>query len=480
MKRQLIIGLILVVLIGVCFGAYFGVDTYQKKKAEKAAEEAAALQLSDFQSDDVTKLILHTPDLDYTIEKNTSDDDGDSWLVASGDELHINTYYIDALCTYGCSLTATKDLGTADADKLETYGLSDPVSITYYTGDADKPEKTLYIGKQNPTKESFYVMHDDDDHVYLADANNTGYLYVTRTQLRYRYLMDDKTSDITQISLERDGQMVYNFSKTDNNADWKMTAPIETPIGINNAKLSSAFISLQQLEADDFGDSDVTPDKYAEYGFDQPAYRFQFTQSTGETTTLLVGEYDPLTTSYIKCLHVETNEILIFDSSYLSFLQTDTTSYMVSNVYKQGIENVSGLTVQYHGSFNDKTVDINSCFTIDNANSSYTFDGTAITANDAAEAFKTFYTAVSELSYESLEANTEIPADTDPALRLTYTLLDGSTHTVELVKRDDTTYWAFIDGTFTHAVVRQRALSGENKLLEAYTALQKAAASAAS
>ena len=140
MKRQLIIGLILVVLIGVCFGAYFGVDAYQKKKAEKAAEEAAALQLSDFQSDDVTKLVLHTPDLDYTIEKNTSDDDGDSWLVTSGDELHINTYYIDALCTYGCSLAATKDLGTADADKLETYGLSDPVSITYYTSDADKPE----------------------------------------------------------------------------------------------------------------------------------------------------------------------------------------------------------------------------------------------------------------------------------------------------------------------------------------------------
>ncbi len=38
--------------------------------------------------------------------------------------MHINTYYIDALCTYGCSLTATKDLGTADSDKLKTYGLS--------------------------------------------------------------------------------------------------------------------------------------------------------------------------------------------------------------------------------------------------------------------------------------------------------------------------------------------------------------------
>lgn len=40
---------------------------------------------------------------------------------------------------------------------------------------------------------------------------------------------------------------------------------------------------------------------------------------------------------------------------------------------------------------------------------------------------------------------------------------DGSTHTMDLVKKDDTTYWAFIDGTFTHAVVRQRALSGEDQ-----------------
>ena len=75
MKRQLIIGLILVLLIGVCFGAYFGVDYYQTQKEEKAAEEAAALQLSSFDSDAVTKLVIHTPELDYTIDK----DDNSQW-----------------------------------------------------------------------------------------------------------------------------------------------------------------------------------------------------------------------------------------------------------------------------------------------------------------------------------------------------------------------------------------------------------------
>ena len=58
MKRQLIIGLVLVLLIGVCFGTYFGIDHYQTQKEKKAAEEAAALQLSSFTSDDVTKLVL--------------------------------------------------------------------------------------------------------------------------------------------------------------------------------------------------------------------------------------------------------------------------------------------------------------------------------------------------------------------------------------------------------------------------------------
>ena len=50
---------------------------------------------------------------------------------------------------------------------------------------------------------------------------------------------------------------------------------------------------------------------------------------------------------------------------------------------------------------------------------------------------------------------------------------------VDLVKKDDTTYWVFIDGEFTHAVVRQRALSGEDKVLETYTAFQKLLESAA-
>ena len=97
--------------------------------------------------------------------------------------------------------------------------------------------------------------------------------------------------------------------------------------------------------------------------------------------------------------------------------------------------------------------------------------------SDSADSFSSLNSsdeaALSNLSYESLDTAADVPTDTDPALHLTYTMKDGSTHTMDLVKKDDTTYWAFIDGTFTHAVVRQRALSGEDKVLVAYTAMEK-------
>ncbi len=42
MKRQLIIGLILVLLIGVCFSAYFGVDYYQTQKRGKGCRRSGS------------------------------------------------------------------------------------------------------------------------------------------------------------------------------------------------------------------------------------------------------------------------------------------------------------------------------------------------------------------------------------------------------------------------------------------------------
>ena len=119
----------------------------------------------------------------------------------------------------------------------------------------------------------------------------------------------------------------------------------------------------------------MTADKYASYGFDKPAYTFQLTQANGDTTTLLVKEFDPSVSSYVDCLRVESNEILKMDSNYLSFLEDNASDYMLSTVYKVNLTDISAFTVQYHGSFNDTTLDIDRSFTADSDSETYSCDG---------------------------------------------------------------------------------------------------------
>lgn len=469
MKRQVILGLILVLLVAIAAGTYFFVDDYQKKQQEKAAEEAAALQICSFDSDEITKLDLHTAEQDYTVE---IDADTNNWVVTSGEDLYINTYYITALCTYGSNLTASEDLGAVDEETLKKYGLSDPVSITYYN--TEETAWTIYVGSQTATGEYFYVMKGGSDHVYLVDSDVAGYLAVTETQLRYRYVVQDTSSDICRLALTNGDNVVYDLEKTD--GTWVMTVPYQIPISLDNSKISSLIISIQQLEADDFGDNDIGEDDYAEYGFDNPAYTFEFEQEDGTKTTLLFEEYDPLVVSFVDCLNVQTGEILIFDSSYLSFLQAKTDDYLVDTLYKPGIETVTSMTIQYHGSYNDQTLNFETEFDLDSENVIYSCDGTDFSdSEDAVIAFQEFFEAAANLNYEQIRNDAEEPEynANNVALRLTYTLNDGTVHTVELVPYEDNNYWAYIDGVFSHVLVRQKTLSNNGKLLDCYTTLME-------
>ncbi|MCD7959962.1 MAG: DUF4340 domain-containing protein [Ruminococcus sp.] len=484
MKRQLILGLILVLMIFITIGAYFFIDSYQTKQTEEAAKEAAALQISNFSFGNVVKLDIHTPDLDYTIE---ADDESNSWVVTEGEQSYINTYYINTLCSYGCSLTATEDLGILDSSTLENYGLSDPISIMYYIADSTSTDSddssdvntntvTIYVGNQTSTSEYFYMMCDGSDHVYLVDASIAGYLAVNETQLRNRYVVEDSTSDFCRLSLQAGDEVIYDLELTDE-GEWDMLVPYDIPILLDSSKISSLTISLQEMEIDDFGESDITESDYAEYGFDNPGYTLYFEQKNGNSVTLLFEDYDSLVTSYINCLHMETGEIYIFDSSYLSFLQAETSDYMLETLYKPSEDTVASMTVSYSGSYNDKTLDFETTIDIDYENSTYSCNGIDFSdSEDTVDAYSEFFEKAANLSYEEIQSDAKDPGyDADAvALSITYVLTDDSTHTVELIPYEDNNYWAYIDGEFSYTLVRQKTLSGNGRLLECYVTFEEA------
>lgn len=67
MKKQVIVILSLVLLVAITLGAYLFVRNNNQEKQKKESEDAAALQLVDFNSSNINKIEIQTPDGDdYT------------------------------------------------------------------------------------------------------------------------------------------------------------------------------------------------------------------------------------------------------------------------------------------------------------------------------------------------------------------------------------------------------------------------------
>ena len=323
-------------------------------------------------------------------------------------------------------------------------------------------------------------MKKGDDHIYLVSSDSAGYLAITKEQLRYRYILQDKDSNICKLSLSHGDDLAYQLEKAD--SAWIMTEPLQNTVAVDSSQVSSLVTTLIQLQIDDFGAQDVREADYAKYNLDKNCYVFQITQENGDVTTLRFEDYDPLVSSYINCLNEETGEIWRFDSSYVTFLQGKTTTYLLKTVCKVGIDEISAMSIQYNGSYNDRTLSIDTTFGVDYENKKYTCNGTDIsTYGDAAlTTFQDMFSQVSSLTYTEIQLDSDPPENGTPSLTITYTLKDGTTRIVELVKRDDTTYWARVDGVYTRTVVRQNALSGSGKMLEKYSELMTVISSSAS
>lgn len=461
MKRQVVLVLVLVAMVLIGFGAYFLADSYQNRQDAESSAQAAALVMTDFSSGDVTRVEIHAPDLDYVIDL---DDETGTWTVTEGEYSYINTYYINTLCSYGASLTAEQILENPSSD-LGEYGLSDPIIITYETDDA---AYTIRVGNQTGTGEYFYMTVEGRDEIFLVDSDTAGYLAVNETQLRNRYVVDDSTASFTRLRLSNGEDIIYDLEWADD--AWNMRVPADVPIEVDGAAVSSLTISLQQLEIDAFGDQGVT-------SLANPGYTYYFEQENGNTVTLIFEEYDPLTTSYIHCLHEETGEEYIFDSSYLSFLQNSADDYLVTTLYAPTMNTVQSLEISYDGSFNDTAMHIDTTFSIDYENSTYACDGVDFSdSRNTVSAWNDLYDRVTGIAYETFQPDAEDPGydAADVTMTLTYTLTDDSVHTLELVPYEENLYWAYIDGAFSFASVRQRTLSGNDMFLERYTDFQEA------
>ncbi len=177
MKKQRFQLIILIVLLLVFVGGYFGLQKYNKDAAAKESESTyTALNLGD--DADITAMHVTNTNGEFTLEK-----DGDeTWTLKEDATVDVDESKITTKLNSLKSITS--DQVVEDYSDLADFGLATPaetVEITLSTGDTH----TIKIGDYNNTVNKYYILVDDNNTIYTVN-------YIIKTN--YGFSVDDITT----------------------------------------------------------------------------------------------------------------------------------------------------------------------------------------------------------------------------------------------------------------------------------------------
>lgn len=434
-------------LLLIAAGGYIAVDRVMQQKEIAEMEERASLQLFNFNASNVQTLTYDTPEGHFQFDL-----DGNTWILTDTDYAYTfsaNSYYLSTVCSTMCDLAAGKKFETPSGD-LAAFGLDDPIVADCFDGFA---HNTLYIGSESATKEYYYVMVPGNDTVYGIDYSTGLAMTGQLASLKDPYLINATDVEICGLRLENDGKVVFDVSSDD--GIWQLDEP-HSISSINGANIKDMITTIVRTEADRFIERRTEDTDMAQYGLDKPISTLFLTKTDGTKRVMDFSKKEGSVYVYFR----DTREIAAI--STVDFLNTALSDLMNETIYSINAEDTAAVDV--------KVNDLEFRMELDTANGQYTLDGKDVDAlgSDAVSTFLYLFKTMSTLSFEELDMDADPPAPTDAPVIFRYTMLDGSESVVELSEKEENLYYAFVNGTYTGMLVRERSLSGSTGVLSFY------------
>jgi len=364
---------------------------------------------------------------------------------------------------YTVSRVSAKSMVAENEQDLEAYGLAEPW-YTVRCGYADGTTTELYFGKQTVVDQNYYCKTSDSDNVYVIGSYSVQLM--TREELQYRdanlfttYENDDIYEKIDWIRLtQRNGTVIevardYEGTHEDNivSSLYVMSSPYKGSVNddVFKKQVMDVVAPIKKIEIL----FDITESQFAEYGFDTPA-RLEMTDVTGESLNLLIG--DPCENEmYTYAMIDGTYTVLVVESACLTWQNALPIELFIRVGWLYNITEVAEMHFEF------KTERFTSLY--DELEERYDISLThGERTNDAGNTVKTVDATMN--GEPLLETNCRrlfirtlnmrvidfLPEDVDlsaePDVILGFTLLDGTTATMELIPINDRDYAMVVDG----------------------------------
>jgi|LSQX01.2.fsa_nt_gb hypothetical protein len=449
--------IILITVTAILLGAYFFVQWQKGKEVDPVDEKIEIINIDD--EIDIQEVVIENRGEKLVFKK-----DGLEWTMNPEEEFRFDKFKIDGIVANFKQLSA-KRIIEEDSIDLNKYGFDKPAVVTVTTSEG--LEIGVEVGNETPTKEAYYLKKKGENTVYTVETYLGEYFSYSKTDLKDRYVFDALPTDVTHLSVIRDGKIVFNAGLTDE-YQWMLKEPIEADI--DYSKLDGAINDAIRAQIASF--IEENPLDLSIYGLDQPKYVMEIATANNREIVEFGIEKEKNWEIYAR--FKDGKDVFTLHPSNFEFLEMSTMEIALPIVYIANINDVSEMNVTIDGRTISSQIDT-SLDNTDPDKEKYIIDGKDVKAkgDEGVSAFKDFYQAVIGVTFSSVETDAVL-SEADPEIVFDFKLkvAPGSTR-IEFVSKDDENYYVLKDGKYTGKVVDKSQFDKQDSITKTYQKLME-------
>ncbi len=343
---------------------------------------------------------------------------GEEWLVESQGKYRTNPQKMDLMIAALSNFSISRVLD----NEQESYGLEQPAATVAFQ--AGSTTHSFIIGNETTSRSGVYIRDNGSKRVMITDTASVAQLTGSLAAYRDKEVFTVDKTAIQKLAYYQGGERVVEV-ENENFQSWHMTYPYDAPA--RRIELSELVNAMGKWRIAGYPQT-LT---HAQMGLDSPTQWLEVTDQAGNTQRLEIGSTNgPYT--YVRT--GGTDEIVSLYTVDLSVSVMDPDALLFVAPLQAAIKDLSAITITAEGKEYHFQLDHNG------DNTQITVDNRVLRTEEFSSIFVK-YTGLIADGYDSA------PQQAGKVMaRFQSTYLDGTTVVLELLQRDEDSYYMCIDG----------------------------------
>lgn len=446
--------IILVVIFALLFGTYAIVK--KTKKPADPMERPVYEKIIDLDTFEMEELTIEKDGSKLIFYKKDKE-----WELKYPENVRYEPTKLSSAAINFASIFVDKVI-EEEATDLSQYGLDKPTLVSAKMKDGKI--ETLEIGNLTPTKGAYYVKKKENNKVCTTDTYTIDKVIVSKNDIRDLTLITIDSDEITKLSMERQGVLVFGANYNDENQNWTLTDPIKGTA--NMSALAPMLDAITGSMITSFVEEN--PSNLEQYGLTKPSYILEF-ETPDHKERLIMGKEDSAN-SQIYVMLEGNNEVFTISSEPYTFLDKPIEEIVEVFAYIVNIWDVDKIDVEMDGYKLNLELDTDP--EMDNDKDKFYLNGKDATMRDDndKQPFRSYYQSLIGITLSSVEPEGQPSGPAD--ITFTYYLkTDPKVMKVEFISKDERYYYVMRNGEYSGILVDKKKFDEPEGVRDSYNKL---------